>query len=185
MRIWEWLRSAPAKIMNIGSSCITATLRFRYTGYEKENQTMQPSIQDTITIERMIFTNNSTIGELRVDGDLFCYTLEDTCRQLGVKIPGKTAIPAGKYEAIVKFSPRRGFDVPWLLNVPEFEDIQIHVGNTADDTEGCILVGMRKGEDMIYDSKKAFSLLMPVVKDRLSKGKLYISIIGGNHVATA
>lgn len=134
-----------------------------------------------ITLERSTFTDISTIGELCIDGDFFCYTLEDTCRRK--KIPGTTAIPAGRYEIVDSYSQKFGRNLPHLLDVPGFEGIRIHVGNRPEDTDGCILVGMRKGENEIYDSRKAFDLLHPEIKKRLEFGKVFISVIGGIHVS--
>jgi hypothetical protein len=154
---------------------VTITVPITFTGYKKAMN--EPKISDTLCLERMVFTDESTIGELYIDGDFFCYTLEDTCRRN--KVPGKTAIPAGHYEIIVTQSVRFNRPMPLLLDVPNYEGIRIHTGNTALDTDGCILVGLRQGENVIYDSRKTFDLLFPEIEKRLAKGKLYISIIGG------
>lgn len=163
------LRNARDAIMRLG---LFISVRFRSTGYKV-------NIQDTITLERMHFTNISTLGELHFDGVKVCYTLEDTCRRL--KIDGETAIPAGKYEVIINDSMRFKRRMPLLLDVPGFEGVRIHSGNTAEDTEGCILVGMREGPDIVYDSRKAFEFVFKEIENRLTKGKLYICVIGGVH----
>lgn len=109
-----------------------------------------------LKLVREIFTDNSTIGKL-YNGDVFlCYTLEDMTREEGIKIPGRTSIPYGRYEIAITFSPKYNRKMPILLNVPMFEGIRIHSGNDDGDTEGCILVGLSKGKDMIFDSCLAF-----------------------------
>jgi hypothetical protein len=109
-----------------------------------------------LKLVREIFTDNSTIGKL-YNGDVFlCYTLEDMTREEGIKIPGRTSIPYGKYEVAITFSPKYNCKMPILLDVPNFEGIRIHSGNDDGDTEGCILVGLSKGKDMIFDSRLAF-----------------------------
>lgn len=92
-----------------------------------------------------------TIGKLYIDGKYFCDTLEDTDRGLDwkdsaayireKKIHSETAIPKGTYKLIVNYSPRFKRNLPRLLDVPGFDGILIHRGNTAADTAGCILVG--------------------------------------------
>lgn len=140
---------------------------------------MEPKMQDCLTLERMDFTDKSTVGELRLDGEMVCYTLEDTCRSNGIKITGKTAIPSGRYELVVTYSDRFKKHMPLLLNVDGFDGVRIHSGNTSEDTEGCILLGMRRGVDVIYDSRKAFDLVFPEIQKRVATGKLYLSIVGG------
>ena len=91
---------------------------------------------------------NYTIGTLFLNGTYFCDTLEDVVRNLPAeaKIPGKTAIPAGTYKVILNRSPKFQRELPRLQNVPFFEGILIHKGNTPEHTEGCILVGEKQGQ---------------------------------------
>ena len=120
-------------------------------------------------------SGNSTIGELSVDGQFECYTLEDLERP--VKIKGETAIPVGRYEVIINLSQRFGRPLPLLLNVPEFEGVRIHPGNTAADTEGCILVGVTKGEASIGQRRVAFEQLFDKLKTALGAEKVFIDIV--------
>jgi hypothetical protein len=96
-----------------------------------------------LKVLRKELTARSTIGELHVDGKFECFTLEDAVRP--VKIKGVTAIPAGAYEVVVNFSQRFQRPLPLLLNVPNFDGVRIHAGNTDADTEGCPLVGKTQG----------------------------------------
>ena len=110
-----------------------------------------------IEVKRLHRTDNSTIGELTIDGKFECYTLEDTERD--VKIKGETAIPKGTYKVIINQSNRFKKLLPLLINVPNFEGVRIHPGNSNHDTEGCILVGMNRSVDYITKSRKAFDSL--------------------------
>jgi hypothetical protein len=110
-----------------------------------------------IQIKRLHRTENSTIGELLVDGVWECYTLEDVERD--VKIKNETAIPKGTYKVIINQSNRFKRLLPLLLNVPNFEGVRIHSGNTNHNTEGCILVGRTRSKDFIGQSRKAFDSL--------------------------
>lgn len=110
-----------------------------------------------IQIKRLYKTENSTIGELTIDGIFECFTLED--KERPVKIKGETAIPKGTYKVIINQSNRFKKLLPLLLNVPNFEGVRIHPGNTNHDTEGCILVGKTMSKDFIGQSRKAFEKL--------------------------
>ena len=110
-----------------------------------------------LLLKRIHKTETSTIGELSIDGKFECYTLEDVER--AVKIKNETAIPKGKYKVIITPSNRFKRDLPLLQNVPGFEGIRIHSGNTNHDTEGCILVGQTRAADFIGNSRKAFDKL--------------------------
>jgi len=138
---------------------------------------MKPNLIDVLMLEREWFTDKSTIGQLSFDGEPSCFTLEDTCRN--VKVEGETAIPSGRYEVTIDFSERFQKKMPHILDVPGFEGVRIHKGNTPSDTLGCILVGMRKDKDTIYDCQKAYDLVYAELEKRLAKGKIWIAIIGG------
>lgn len=107
-----------------------------------------------IELKRLFIKPTYTIGKLYVDGQYFCDTLEDKVRNLSreKKVPGQTAIPSGEYEVIVNVSPRFKRKLPRLLNVPGFEGILIHRGNTPEDTAGCILVGENKQPGRVINS---------------------------------
>jgi len=99
---------------------------------------------------RRIFLGSYTIGHLYIDDKYFCDTLEDKNRDLNhngkfdndeKKVYGKTSIPFGTYSIELRRSPHFKRVLPRLLNVPNFEGVLIHRGNTAKDTSGCILLG--------------------------------------------
>lgn len=115
---------------------------------------------DLLLIRRWFYPE-ATIGTLYVmtpgGGFHECYTLEDPERL--VKIPGKTGIPRGTYEVTIDWSNRFKRWMPHVLNVPGFEGIRIHAGNTVADTDGCILCGVQRDDPKILQSKIAFDLL--------------------------
>lgn len=110
-----------------------------------------------ITVKRLYKTENSTIGEMLVDGIFECFTLED--KERPVKIKGETAIPKGTYRVIINESNRFKRLLPLLIDVPNFEGVRIHSGNSNHDTEGCILVGQTRNKNYIGQSRKAFDKL--------------------------
>lgn len=134
----------------------------------------------TLTLVRTDRQPNYTAGSLYIDGEFFCYTLEDTDRGLtqtmsledikSKKVYGKTAIPKGTYFIDMnivspKFKDRewaKSYDgkLPRLLDVPGYEGVLIHVGNTVEDTSGCILVGMKYFDGKLSNSTTAFHSLM-------------------------
>ena len=86
----------------------------------------------------------------------FCDTLEPTWRDYehgAYKIKGKSAIPEGRYAVVISWSPKLKQWLPILLGVPKFSGIRIHAGNTAKDTEGCILVGNNREVGKVLDSR--------------------------------
>lgn len=109
-----------------------------------------------------------TLGRLYVDGRFECYTVEDVRRPDGVKVKGETAIPAGCYKLALRDSPRFGKDALWLLDVPGFEWILIHAGNTEKDTEGCLIVGRVRTATGVGESRLALQALrdklLPLLK---------------------
>ena len=135
-----------------------------------------------LTLKRIALRSEYTIGKLYVNGEYVCDTIEDTVRDLDkdgkfangeVKIPGKTAIPYGRYEITMKvkspkysnfskYSWAKKYDgyLPRLLNVPHFDGVLIHVGNSALDSEACVLVGENKVVGKVINSVNTFRRLM-------------------------
>lgn len=100
-----------------------------------------------LTLHRDVMARGCTLGRLIVDGKIYGYTCEDTDRKLeagGQKIPGKTAIPRGLYHLTATISVRFKRLMPLIQGVPGFEGVRIHGGNTAEDTEGCPLLGLTR-----------------------------------------
>lgn len=124
-----------------------------------------------LKLDRQTYTDKATVGRLYVDDKFECFTLEDVVRPK--KIYGETAIPTGTYKVVVTMSPRFKRKLPLLLDVPGFEGIRIHPGNTAEDTEGCILVGLSEGKDRVNESRKAFQALYDKI---VSAGDVEITI---------
>lgn len=123
-----------------------------------------------------------TIGKLYIDGKYFCDTIEDTVRDLHgtngkAKIYAKTAIPEGTYKVTmnvvspkfrnVSWAKPYGGKVPRLLNVPYFEGILIHVGNTEKNSAGCIIIGQNKIKGQVINSVETFhNLMKELLKDK-------------------
>lgn len=84
-----------------------------------------------LMIQRKWRTDDTIEGELSIDGNYFCYTMErgDTLH-----------IPAGLYIITMTYSPKFGRIMP-LINVPKREGIRFHSGQTYKDSEGCVLLG--------------------------------------------
>ncbi len=112
-----------------------------------------------VEIRRELYSGKSTIGRLFLNGEFECYTLEDCARPPGMKVAGATCIPAGCYALAINRSARFRRLLPQLLEVPGFEGIRIHPGNTDADTEGCILVGQARSENFVGGSRAAFKKL--------------------------
>ena len=100
----------------------------------------------------------SSLSKERAGGEAFylCDTLEPQWRDYkngARKIMGRSAIPEGRYAVVITYSPKLEQWLPLLLNVPKFSGIRIHAGNTAEDTEGCILVGKNWEVGKVLDSR--------------------------------
>lgn len=126
-----------------------------------------------IKVSRYDRNDKRCIGRLTMPG-FECYTLEDAERE--VKIPHKTAIPTGKYEVVVSYSNRFKKMLPLLVNVPNFEGVRIHSGNTEQDTEGCILIGMNRSFDSITESRSAMAKFMPILMKALKVEKVWVEV---------
>lgn len=144
-----------------------------------------------LTLKRIARKEGYTIGRLYIDDNPkpFCDTLEDRERGLEqampldmikrIKVKGETAIPTGTYELSMrhispKYSRKKAFAftggvMPRLLNVPGYEGVLIHSGNTAADSEGCILVGENKAVGKVLNSMATFKALWSVLNQRKSE----------------
>ena len=137
-----------------------------------------------LQLKRIARRDGYTIGRLFIDGQRFCDTLEDTDRGLSQDLPvtvnqkkkikGATAIPVGRYRITLDVVSKRFKDkaqyqfckgfLPRLINVPAFEGVLIHIGNTPKDTEGCILVGENKVVGQVLNSTQTFRRLYDILK---------------------
>lgn len=144
-----------------------------------------------ILVKRTYKKTNYTIGNLYINDQWFCNTMEDVDKGLtqsqpssyiyNVKRCGDVAIPAGTYNIDMdtvspKYSKREkyksiGGKLPRLEDVPGFEGILIHIGNTNKDTEGCILVGKNKLKGRICESTTTFFNLYKTLQDAKNKGE--------------
>lgn len=124
-----------------------------------------------LKLERIQKDSDVTIGKLEVDGVFECWTLEDTVRPDGVKIYGETAIPDGKYSVDITYSPRFKVMMPLLINVKGFLGVRIHAGNTADDTEGCIIVGTDRLNKSLGRSRIAYDKLYAKLNAAKKRGE--------------
>ena len=129
-----------------------------------------------LSLHRTTLGPDATLGYLDVDDASECFTLEDVVRE-GPKVPSATAIPAGEYQVVIRMSPRFGKPYPRLLDVPGFDGILIHSGNTDADTAGCILVGqVVDGPDRIHGGSLALPILQRKIQDALDR-KESVSIV--------
>ena len=151
-----------------------------------------------LLVDRKYKKETYTIGNLYVDGEWFCNTLEDKDRGLKssmsleeverLKVYAETAIPAGKY--IVKMnvvSPKYnrvkwykdnfGGRMPRLENVKGFSGVLIHPGTTAVDSAGCIIVGLNKKKGNVLESRATFTKLWKILEEaNKNKKTIYLTI---------
>jgi hypothetical protein len=130
-----------------------------------------------LLLKRIALRDTYTIGKLYVDNHLFCDTCEDRVRDIERegKVYGKTAIPYGTYKVTLKvqspkYSQRASYDwcngyLPRLMNVPHFDGILIHAGNTAEDSAGCILVGENKVVGKVINSMATLKRLYGILRE--------------------
>ena len=147
-----------------------------------------------LRLKRIARRDTYTIGHLYIDGQLFCDTIEDTDRGLQQNLPlsvnqarkrkGITCIPVGRYQVtlgvksprfsqVAQYKACNGY-LPRLLNVPAFEGVLIHIGNTARDTDGCILVGRNTIKGQVTNSTDTFWRLYERLQ--AATGAIFITI---------
>jgi len=145
-----------------------------------------------LTLNRIAKRDTYTIGKLYIDGEYFCDTIEDKDRGLKQtmslaeikqkKIKHQTAIPTGTYEITLnvvspKYSGKPwyvnlcGAKMPRLLNIPGYDGVLIHPGNTANDTSGCLIVGKNTVVGKVTESRVVFKGLYAKLKAAAVKGE--------------
>ena len=136
-----------------------------------------------LTVLRYNSESDYTDGLLFIDDKFECYTLEDESRT--EKVYGETCIADGTYPIelrtvggfndryLKKFGSDFHKGMLWVKDVPNFEYILIHIGNTDDDTAGCLLVGTTadKNKGFIGASTGAYKDLYPKVLEALQRGE--------------
>ena len=126
------------------------------------------------TLQRFYCNDKYTLGRLSFNDKYICDTLEPPSAHLSskdsiekikaTKAKGFRAIPSGTYQLTITYSPRFKKRLPLLLNVPGFEGIRIHAGNTVKDTQGCILPGCNTRKGMVTSSRKALEKIIACLK---------------------
>jgi hypothetical protein len=122
-----------------------------------------------LVLTRDAFLPTRTLGKLYADNVFECFTCEDAVRD--TKIAGETAIPKGRYRVIITLSNRFKRELPILLNVPNYEGVRIHSGNTEADTEGCILCGSTRNDSGVFSSRIATNNLILKIRNAINSGK--------------
>lgn len=123
-----------------------------------------------LLLQRLHCEPDVTIGRLSIDDQFVAWTCEDPVRE-GPKVPGNTAIPFGRYGVVITPSPRFRRDLPLLEDVPGFAGVRIHPGNTAADTEGCILPGLDRLAKGVGRSRAAFDRIFPALAAAKARGE--------------
>ena len=123
-----------------------------------------------LTLKRETFAPRYTEGKLYADGKYIADTLEDTFRDLTKqkKVYGETAIPAGVYQVKVTMSNRFKKLMPILIDVPGFEGVRVHAGNKPEDTEGCILVGVKASAGLLTRSREKTQAVYDLIQNALN-----------------
>ena len=134
-----------------------------------------------LRLERKYRSSKYCIDKLYINGKYFSDALEDPDRGLTdtmsleeikkIKIKGNTCIPYGTYNVTITYSPRFKKNLPLINNVKGFDGIRIHSGNTPQDTEGCLLLGLNKVKGRVVDSKVTVNKFIDIVQEALNKGE--------------
>lgn len=142
-----------------------------------------------LEVQRFSSVSNSTLGillDITKEPKFLCYTLEDEFRE--IKVSGETRIPSGTYNITLRteggfdqrYTDKFGSDfnkgMLWVRDVPGFEYILIHIGNDAEDTEGCLLVGDSQTQNItrngfIGSSTDAYKRIYPPIANAIENGE--------------
>ncbi|HRI16886.1 MAG TPA: DUF5675 family protein [Burkholderiaceae bacterium] len=125
-----------------------------------------------LLLERIQRDDDVTIGELTIDGEQVCWICEDKARgEDEPKVYGETAIPVGRYRIRTTWSPRFQCPLPLLFDVPGYQGVRIHPGNTAADTEGCLLPGRVRLGKSVRESRLAFAKVQDLIAKAEARGE--------------
>ena len=116
---------------------------------------------------RSDFGDDFTLGTLFANKMFLGYTCEDKDRHLeagGMKVPGETAIPRGYYRLTVSMSHRWQKLMPEIKDVPQFDGVRIHGGNSAVQSLGCPLLGAIKTTNGVKDCREANKRLITLIQ---------------------
>lgn len=136
-------------------------------------------------MHRKFLNEESTEGNLYIDGVWFCNTIEDKVRakpgewHSSLKVYQKTAIPYGRYQVLVTWSNRFKRMLTGVFGVPDFEGIRIHNGTSELSSAGCIIVSYEDNdaEHKLVNDKKAMNDLCKKVEAAQKKEKVFINIV--------
>lgn len=130
------------------------------------------------TVLRLIDDGDATVGAFYIDGKGYCFTLEDEERE--EKVKHETRVPEGRYRVTLR--TEGGFNnrytkkygdfhkgMLWVRDVPGFEYILIHTGNTDEHTSGCLLVGRTVQKGFLGSSVDAYKEIYPIIAAALLK----------------
>lgn len=136
-----------------------------------------------VLVNRFADNGKASLGFMSIDVTPQVFTLEDEHRD--IKVKKETRIPEGRYiitfktdgghheQFLKKYGPDWHKGMLWVRDVPGFQDILIHIGNTELDTDGCTLTGMAADASLftISSSTKAYEKVYPIIRDALLKGE--------------
>jgi hypothetical protein len=143
----------------------------------------------SLVLRRDVLVETYTMGQIMANRRRLCWTLEDPIRERvneqgyfwrpEFKVPGKTAIPSGRYELVVTDSRRFGRPLIEMLRVPDFTAIRCHGGNTVENTDGCPLLGMERNvnEGRVWNCPPAVDLLTNMVREALKRERVWMEVI--------
>jgi len=135
-----------------------------------------------VNVLRYKDNGNATLGLLFIDGVFECYTLEDEERH--VKVKGETRIPEGTYKINFRkttspLTERYQKKYEWfdyhlqIQDVPGFQYVYIHVGNSDSNTDGCLLVGSTVDKDSMFQGRSvpAFKQVYKKIGNAIKNGE--------------